>query len=101
MIIYILVGLGFIVLCLLIKSIFMAMRDEDVKEASELRMTVMRYRLYKEIFEEQMECQRQGKDIPDRMHEIPNMNEWRRFCESQLAKQHKSMMDELDKIRNK
>lgn len=95
------VGVGLFVLFVvggLIRSIVWALKDEDVKEASQLRMNVRRYKLYKEIYEEQMECHRQGKKIPNRMDEIPNMNEWRRFGEYQLEKAHKSMMDELDEL---
>lgn len=60
--------------------------DEDAKDASQLGMSVKRYKLYKEIFDEQMECHRLGKAIPDRTDEIPNMNEWRKYGDHQLAK---------------
>lgn len=60
--------------------------DPDVKEASNLRMSINHYRIYKKIFEEQMECHKKGIMPPDRTSKIPNMNEWRRYGEYRMKK---------------
>lgn len=96
------IGVGLFVLFVLYKfigSFASALKDEDVKEASQLRMNIKRYKVYKEIYEEQMECLRHNREMPDRMDEIPNMNEWRRFGEFQSEKAHKAMMDELEELK--
>ena len=52
---------------------------EDREAAKKLGLTTKRARLYREIFDEQVECHRRGVMPPDRTSEIPNMNEWRRY----------------------
>ncbi len=76
-----------------------ALKDPDVQEASKLHMSVKRYRIYKEIFEEQTKCYDEGLPVPNRMNDIPNMNEWRRYGEYQIQKQSESMFKELDSIK--
>lgn len=52
---------------------------EDREAAKKLGLTTKRARLYREIFDEQVECYSRGVEPPDRTSEIPNMNEWRRY----------------------
>lgn len=62
--------------------------DPDIKEASILNINIKHYKIYKKIFDEQVECHEKGIMPPDRMNEIPNMNEWRRYGEYQMEKSH-------------
>lgn len=96
------VGLGVIVMW--IYHSIKAVKDPDVQAASDLRMSVTRYRLYKELFDKHQEAiQNYGsfskeanelfvKEINPR---IPNPNEWRRFCEYQTKLEREKMYKEL------
>lgn len=75
--------------------------SEDKKVARSLGMSLRNYKIYERIFDEQMRCLNKGVKIPDRLSEIPNMNEWRRYGDYMLKKQHGDMMSELDKLRNR
>ena len=52
---------------------------EDREAAKKLGLTTKRARLFREIFDEQVDCYRRGVEPPDRTNEIPNLNEWRRY----------------------
>ena len=71
-----------------------ATKDPEVIEASDLRMTITRYRKYKEAKNRIQEIYRthgvnspQANEYVDRIiSELPNMNEWRKFMDYQLKK---------------
>lgn len=93
-----------IILLLIIGVVFIrwylkALKDPDVIEASNLHMSVSRYRLYKDIYDEQVQCFKVGKNPPER--EIPNMNEWRKYGEYMQKKSHDKMRDSIDKLKNR
>ena len=94
-----------IMICVIILCVYLSTNNnsssEDEKVARSLGMSLRNYKIYERIFEEQMRCLDNGVKIPDRLNEIPNMNEWRRYGEYMLKKQHDDMMSELDKLRNR
>ncbi|WP_099465606.1 hypothetical protein [Parabacteroides provencensis] len=95
------IGLYFVIAVVVLFFIYnfiKSLSDPAVKEASDLRMSINHYRIYKKIFDEQMECHKNGITPPNRTNEIPNMNEWRRYGEYQLLKSRKSMEDSLNNL---
>ena len=94
-VLYIIVG---IVALYFIYNFIKNLSDPDVKEASDLRMSINHYRIYKEIFEEQMEYHRKGIMPPDRSNKTPNMNEWRRYGEYQELKSRKRIEDSFKNL---
>ena len=82
-----------------------ATKDPEVLEASDLRMTITRYRKYKEANNRIQEIYRThgtnsaqaNKEVDLIISGLPNMNEWRRFMDYQLRKQH----DEMQKMINR
>ena len=94
-------GLAFLFVFFIIKWISAtkkAMNDPDVKAASELHMSIIRYKKYKEIFDEQVEYARRGKTPPNRLSEIKNMNEWRRYGDYRLQKQKEDMLNSISNL---
>lgn len=86
--IYFMIGL---IALFLIYNFVKSLSDPDVKEASSLMMSVKHYRIYKEIFDEQIEYHKKGKMPPDRTNKIPNMNEWRRYGEYRMQKMEEDL----------
>lgn len=82
-----------------------AIKDPDVQAASNLRMSISRYRLYKRLWDEYQEYMKvhgiNSKESEEKFKEIfkqvPNPNEWRRFGQYMEEKQMKEMMDEFQK----
>lgn len=73
--------------------------DPEVQEADILKISLKNYRIYKEIFDEQIECHKKAIAPPDRTNEIPNMNEWRKYGEYQMKKSHMKWEKEFDDLR--
>jgi hypothetical protein len=94
-----------IMICVIILAVYLSTSsnrtNDDEKIARSLGMSLRNYKIYEGIFEEQMQCLDKGCKIPDRLNEIPNMNEWKRYGDYRLKKQHEDMMSELDKLRKK
>lgn len=67
---------------------------EDREVAKKLGLTTKRARLYREIFDEQLDCYSRGVEPPDRTNEIPNMNEWRLYGKYRESKYSVSAMYE-------
>lgn len=86
--IYFVIGL---IALFLIYNFVKILLDPDVKEASNLMMSIKHYRIYKEIYDEQIEYHKKGIMPPDRTNKIPNMNEWRRYGEYRLQKQKEDL----------
>jgi len=76
-----------------------AVKDPDIQEASKLMMSIKHYRIYKEIYEEQTKCYDNNTPFIDRTNEIPNMNEWRRYCEYQVKKISEKWMSDLESLK--
>ena len=85
-----------------------AFKDPDVQTASNLRMSITRYNLYKQLWNEYQkfmeehgvnsnESYEKSKEI---IKQIPNLNEWRRFGNYMIEKEQKARMDELYKTLN-
>lgn len=82
-----------------------AIKDPDVQAASNLRMSISRYRLYKRLWDEYQEYMKvhgiNSKESEEKFKEIfkqvPNPNEWRRFGQYMEEKQRKEMMEKFQK----
>lgn len=104
-ILYPLIALGGLFIVCWIYNSIKAAKDPDVKAATNLRMTITRYNLYKKLYEEHQESMRihgfNSKEANEKFMEIfkqiPNPNEWRRFCDYQGKLQRDEMQKELDK----
>ena len=99
------VGLGVIVMWLYYS--IKAIKDPDVKAATDLRMTIGRYNLYKRLYEKHQSAMKEFGSFSSEADEIfakeiypkiPNPNEWRRFCDYQLKKQREEFRKEMDDI---
>lgn len=79
---------------LFVRAAYKAKDDPDVQAASDLRMTLNRYRLYTRLYDEYQEYMdihgANSKESIDKFKEIfkqiPNPNEWRRYSEYRLKK---------------
>lgn len=80
-------------------------KDPDVQAASNLRMSVSRFRLYKRLWDEYQEytkehgihSQESEEKFKEIFQQVPNPNEWRRFGQYMEDLQHKKMMEEINK----
>lgn len=96
---------GAFILIYWLYSFIKATKDPEVLEASDLRITITRYRKYKEANKKIQEIYRThgtnsdhaNKEVDRIISGLPNMNEWRRFMDYQLRKQH----DEMQKMINR
>lgn len=86
-----------VIVAMFVNEFRKSLKDPDVIEASNLQMPINHYKIYKKILEEQQECIRNHKHIPDRTNEIPNMNEFRRYGDYQLKKSVESSTDDMFK----
>lgn len=84
-----------------------AVKDPDVQTAADLRMSISRFRLYKRLwyeYQEYMEVhgtnsKESNEKFKEIFKQIPNPNEWRRFGDYMVEKQHEDMMNEIYKYR--
>lgn len=106
-ILYPLIVLGGLFLISWIYNSIKASKDPEVRAASNLRMTTKRYRLYKELFEKHQAAMRKyGTDsqkaydifVKEIHPNIPNPNEWRRFCDYQVILGKEKMQKEIDEL---
>lgn len=82
-----------------------AMKDPDVLAASDLRMSVKRYRVYQRIYDEYQAYMREhGADSPaserkfkELFKEVKNPNEWRRYQQYRFDLSRKERLKELEK----
>lgn len=82
-----------------------AMKDPDVLVASDLRMSVKRYRVYQRIYDEyQAFMKDHGIDSPaserkfqELFKEVKNPNEWRRYQQYRFDLSRKERLKELEK----
>lgn len=91
-------GLYFVIgaaILFFIYNFIKSLSDPDVREASDLKMNVNHYRKYKEIYDEQTRCHAKNATPPNRMSEIPNMNEWRRYGEYRWKKSSEELYDSI------
>lgn len=80
-----------------------AVKDPDVQAASDLRMSISRFRLYKRLWDEYQEymevhgtnSKESNEKFKEIFKQIPNPNEWRRFGDYMVAKQQEEMMNEI------
>lgn len=85
-----------------------AAKDPDVKEASYLRMTVKRYKIYKELWGEIQSVYKQNgttsedsyNKVTEILKKVPNMNEWRAFGKRQEELSKKEFQDMLNDLKN-
>lgn len=83
-----------------------AMKDPDVLAASDLRMSVKRYRVYKRIYDEYQAFMREhGTDSPaserkfaELFKEVKNPNEWRRYQNYRYELAKKERQEEYKKF---
>lgn len=81
------IGILTIILVIWLINFFKALKDPNVKAASDLRMSIRNYNLYKKIFDEHWACmQKYGADsieakrlFAQLFKEVKNPNEWRRY----------------------
>lgn len=84
-----LIIIGVIFLLFFMYHSIKAAKDPNVKAASNLRMTINRFNLYTRLYDEHQDCllkygvesqeaQLKGVEI---LKQVPNMNEWRRYCD--------------------
>lgn len=86
----------------------LAKKDPEVRAASELGMSIDRYRLYEELDKEYHEAmQKYGIDSPEAdkkfdeiMPRIKNFNEWRRFSEYKKEQSIKRMNQSIEDFYN-
>ncbi len=82
-----------------------AAKDPDVQAASNLRMSITRFRLYQRLWDEYQEYMKvhgiNSRESEEKFKEIfkqiPNTNEWSRFGQYMEKKQREEMLNEIDK----
>lgn len=85
-----------------------SMKDPDVKDASSIYMTVFRYRKYRDAYDKIQDIYKKHgtdstyslKKVNEIISSLPNMNEWRRYCELRSQKQKDKWIKEYDKLFN-
>jgi len=79
-----------------------ATKDPDVIAATKLDMLITHYNKYKKIQAQLEELYNrgitEGDEIKELMKQIPNMNEWYRFCDYQYKLSCDKWKKELEKI---
>ena len=80
-------------------------KDPDVQAASNLKIGINHYRLYKRLWDEYQEVlkihgihsSKTEEKFKELFKQIPNPDEWRRFSQYMEEKQRKEMMTEIYK----
>lgn len=81
------------------------MKDPDVHIASNLRMSIKRYRLYQKLYDEYqefilehgIESQASEKKFVEIFKQIDNPNEWRRYQAFREQKQRNEYLQQISK----
>lgn len=89
-----------------INSIVKSSKDPDVINASNLKMSVIRYRMYKEWFDKHQELmdkhgtnsEEANKYFESFFDKIPNMNEWRRYQNFRMNEVHNKFRDSINSL---
>jgi len=85
-----------------------AAKDPDVKEATHLGMSIIRYRKYKDAFgkiqgiyeKHGLSSSASEKEVTEIISSLPNMNEWRKYSEYQSQKSTDRLKNRIDKLEN-
>lgn len=104
----VLYGIVVVVVGIILYWLFMtlkAMRDPDVQIATDLRMSVKRYRHYQRLYDEYQEfilkygvhSQASEKKFAEIFKQIDNPNEWRRYQAYREQKQRNEYLHEIYK----
>ncbi|MCM1077777.1 MAG: hypothetical protein NC411_10505 [Bacteroides sp.] len=107
MLISILWGVGFVVawvLVMIVYNIIKASKDPDVKTATNLQMSITKYKKYQRLYDEHWDIMmKHGADSKEaedffRTKVYPNIenpNEWRRYENYRSELQRKEMMEQI------
>lgn len=95
-----------IAIFIFIRSFIKSLKDPDIRNASNLRMSVNNYRKYKEWFDKHQELMdKYGTDSKQAyeyfnsfFQKIKNKNEWRRYQDFRFEETRKKRMDALKNL---